>query len=124
MSVALKLTAGASLCPSMPEEIDVLFLPEIRETEILDDIIPETLDHPQTTDLPLPASPPATVSLEEVTLETGAGADASSESGAPDARVRSSTRGGRQSESPSQASVDEEVVPMTDIYFVSPAFVL
>ncbi|KAM9439371.1 phosphatidylinositol-4-phosphate 5-kinase, type I, gamma b isoform 3-T3 [Clarias gariepinus] len=102
---------------SMPEEIDVLSLPEIRETEILDDIIPETLDHPQTTDLPLPASPPATVSLEEVTLETGAGADASSESGAPDARVRSSTRGGRQSGSPSQASVDEEVVPITDIYF-------
>lgn len=102
----------------MPGEADVLSLPEIRETEILDDIIPEVVDHPQAADLPPTASPPATVSLEDVTLETGTEAEASAarESGAPNTAL-----GRQQSKSPSQASADEEVVPITDIYFVSPA---
>ncbi|XP_046731974.1 phosphatidylinositol-4-phosphate 5-kinase, type I, gamma b isoform X2 [Silurus meridionalis] len=104
---------------SVHGEADVLCLSEIRETEILDDIIPEIVDHPQTADLPPPASPPATVSLEDVTLETGtkAGASAPPESGTPDTLSLSSKLGRQQSESPSQASVDEEVVPVTDIYF-------
>lgn len=103
------------MCPSVPGEADVLSLPEIRETEILDDIIPEIVDHPQTADPPPPASPPATVSLEDVALETGTEAEA------PDTRALSSMLSRGQSESHSQASADEEVVPITDIYFVSPA---
>ncbi|XP_053507770.1 phosphatidylinositol-4-phosphate 5-kinase, type I, gamma b isoform X4 [Ictalurus furcatus] len=95
----------------VPGEADVLSLPEIRETEILDDIIPEIVDHPQTADPPPPASPPATVSLDDVALETGTEAEA------PDTRALSSMLSREQSESHSQASADEEVVPITDIYF-------
>lgn len=110
------------VCPSVPGEADVLSLPEIRETEILDDIIPETVDHPQTADLSPHASPQATVSLEDVTPETGTEAEASAapESGAPDTRAPSSTLGSQGSESLTRASADEEVVPATNIYFVSP----
>ncbi|KAF4076448.1 hypothetical protein AMELA_G00215210 [Ameiurus melas] len=95
----------------VPGEADVLSLLEIRETEILDDIIPEIVDHPQTADPPQPASPPATVSLEDVVLETGTEAEA------PDTRALSSLLSREQSGSHSQASADEEVVPITDIYF-------
>ncbi|XP_047662487.1 phosphatidylinositol-4-phosphate 5-kinase, type I, gamma b isoform X2 [Tachysurus fulvidraco] len=103
---------------NVPREAEV-FLPEIRETEILDDIIPETVSHPQAADLLPPASPPATVSLEDVTLETGPEAEASAapESGVPDTQALSSTLGRHQSQSLSQSSVDEELVPITDIYF-------
>lgn len=111
------------VCSSVPGEADVLSLPVIRETEILDDIVPETVDHPQTADLPPPASPPATVSLEDVALETGTEEEALAApgTGALNTQGLSSTLSRQQSESPSQASVDEEIVPITDIYFVSPA---
>ncbi|TSP09094.1 Phosphatidylinositol 4-phosphate 5-kinase type-1 gamma [Bagarius yarrelli] len=101
---------------SVPEESDVLTLPEIRETEILDDIIPEIVEHPQAADLP-PASPPATVSLEDVTLDAGTEAEASAAPGAPDTQALSCTFDRHQSQSLSQPSADEEDVPVTDIYF-------
>lgn len=111
-----QLTVCVSMCPSVSGESDVFTLPEIRETEILDDIIPEIVNHSQAADLLPSASPPATVSLEDVALETGTEAETSAtpESGARDTLSR------HQSRSLSQASVDEEVVPITDIYFVSP----
>lgn len=117
-----KLIACVSMCPSVPGEADVLSMQEIRETEILDDIIPEIVDHPQAADLLPPASPLATVSLEDVALETSTDAEASAtpESGALDTQALSSVLGRHQSQSLSQASVDEEAVPITDIYFVSP----
>ncbi|XP_058274598.1 phosphatidylinositol-4-phosphate 5-kinase, type I, gamma b isoform X2 [Hemibagrus wyckioides] len=107
---------------SVPGEADVLSMQEIRETEILDDIIPEIVDHPQVADLLPPASPLATVSLEDVALETGTDAEASAtlESGALDTQALSSALGRHQSQSLSQASVDEEAVPITDIYFQPP----
>ncbi|KAK3513751.1 hypothetical protein QTP70_028721, partial [Hemibagrus guttatus] len=101
---------------NVPGEADVLSLPEIRETEILDDIIPEIVDHPQAGDLP-PSSPPATVSLEDVALETGTDAEGSAALESGDTQALSSTLGRHQSQSLNQASVDEEVVPVTDIYF-------
>lgn len=112
-----------SVCPSVLREADVLSMPGIRETEILDDIIPDIVNHPQTAELPAPVSPPATVSLGDVALETCTEAEASvaPESGALDTRALSCAFGRQQSESLSQASVDEEAVPITDIYFVSPA---
>lgn len=122
-SAVLKLSGCVVCGSSVPAETDVLSLPGIRETEILDDIVPETVDHPQTADLPLPVSPPATVSLEDVTLETGTEEEALAAPGtaALNAQALRSALGRQQSESPSQASVDEEIVPITDIYFVSSA---
>lgn len=107
----------------MPGEANVLPVPEMRETEILDDIMPEVVGHPQSADLPPSASPPATVSPEDVALETGTEAEASQapESRAPDSQALSAAPGTQRSESLSRASVDEDVVPVTDIYFVSPA---
>ncbi|XP_022534563.1 phosphatidylinositol-4-phosphate 5-kinase, type I, gamma b isoform X1 [Astyanax mexicanus] len=107
----------------------------IRETEILDDVVPEMPRPPQTADVPQSVLPPAAVPLEAVAVETGsqaAAATAVPRPAVPEAEAPSSSStppssrpSGAQpeprrrppSQSFSQGSLEEEVVPSTDIYF-------
>ncbi|XP_066513507.1 phosphatidylinositol 4-phosphate 5-kinase type-1 gamma-like [Hoplias malabaricus] len=103
---------------------------EIRETEILDDIVPETPPPTHTASVQQSASPLTTVPLEKVSVETEAQVAAVvPKPEAPDAEAPapapSSTRpsgghtepGRHLSQSHSQGSLKEEVVPINDIYF-------
>ncbi|XP_072525250.1 phosphatidylinositol-4-phosphate 5-kinase, type I, gamma b [Salminus brasiliensis] len=111
---------------SEPEEPVV----EIRETEILDDVVPEMPLPPQTADVPQSALPPAAVPLEAVAVETCFQAAAAvPRPKAPEAETPSPAPPGSRpsgaqpeprrplSQSFSQGSLEEEVVPITDIYF-------
>ncbi|KAL7851160.1 hypothetical protein AOLI_G00215160 [Acnodon oligacanthus] len=103
---------------------------EIRETEILDDIVPETPPPRQTAAVLRSSSPSAAVPLEAVAVETSPQATAVvPKPGAPEAEAScpappsSRPIGGQTeprrplSQSFSQGSLEEEVVPTTDIYF-------
>lgn len=107
--------------PSVPDHAEVAFSPEIRETAILDDVIPETTDPPQPEAPPQSTSTPiiipSSVLLEAVDPETSTEPAAA----APDPPGSGNRLSRHQSGSFSQGSVDEEV-PVTDIYFVSLAF--
>ncbi|KAI4881710.1 hypothetical protein NFI96_031361, partial [Prochilodus magdalenae] len=127
--VIVQKEPSVSLIPPHVQNSELVeAMAEIRETEILDDIVLETPPPPITPVL-RSVSPPATGPLEAVAVETSAQAAAmvpkpeapEAEASSPAPHSSRSSRGqsepGRPlSQSFSQGSLEEEVVPISDIY--------